>query len=512
MSLAKYRSKRDFKKTTEPAGKVAPADGERRFVVQKHDASRLHYDFRLELEGILKSWAVPKGPPFKKGDKRLAVMVEDHPLDYADFEGIIPQGEYGGGTVMVWDTGMWTPLGGDPERDLKKGKLHFAVEGAKLRGEWTLVRIRGEETQWLLLKSGTDMRAVTKKRDDESAITGRTMSQIAQARDAEGSSQPRRFVAPMMAKLANAPPRSGDWIYELKFDGYRALALKDGESVRLLSRNEKDFTKKFAEIAEAVAGLKCEGAIIDGEVVALDEEGRPSFQLLQQYELAEEQPPLCYYVFDLLEIDGEDLRELPIDERKKRLEKLGAKAGEPIRFSSNLEGDPERVLEEVRKRGLEGLIGKRRDSRYESARRSGAWIKLKCLSEQEFVIGGYTPPQGSRKWFGALLVGYHETGKLHFAAKVGTGFSAKLLKALHAQFQPLRQEVCPFSNLPTKRHGRWGQGITKAEMAACTWLEPSLVCQVRFTEWTGDGGLRHPAFLGLRDDKAAAQVVRETAR
>ncbi len=437
--------------------------------------------------------------------------VEDHPLDYAEFEGIIPQGEYGGGTVMVWDTGTWEPLGGDPADDLTAGKLHFAVEGGKLRGEWTLVRTKREEKQWLLLKSGESVRAIGKKQDDESALTGRSMAQIAKARDAEWSSSGRRreFVPPMKAKLADAPPASGDWIYELKFDGYRALALKDGAEARLLSRNEKDFTTRFPEIADAVAQLPCKGAILDGEIVALDAEGRPSFQLLQQSELSKERPALCFYIFDLLEMEGEDLRGEPLSERKRRLEKLAEGAGDPIRFSANIDGDPKRLLAEVKKLGLEGLIGKRRDSRYESDKRSGAWIKLKCLNEQEFVIGGFTEPKGARDWFGALLVGYHEQGELLFAAKVGTGFSAKLLKALHEQFQPLRREACPFSNLPTKRKGRWGQGITRSEMSACTWLEPELVCQVRFTEWTGDNGLRHPAFIGMRDDKPALKIVRE---
>jgi len=556
MSLREYKRKRDFTKTAEPEPRAEKINAAAlRYVIQKHDASRLHYDFRLELAGALKSWAVPKGVPFAKGDKRLAVLVEDHPLDYADFEGVIPAGQYGGGTVMVWDNGTWECLGGDPARDLASGKLHFALHGKKLDGEWTLVKIRsGEENQWLLIKSGTDVRPISKKRNDESILTGRSMKQIAADRDAEWQSNraekplrpaqalkarlrsigkpagaaapsphsPRQakrtnagpapeFVEPMMAKVVDQPPRGSEWIYELKFDGFRALALKDGRSVDVLSRNNKDLGRKFPEVADAVGRIAADRAILDGEIVALDPEGRSSFQLLQAFEMGEERPPIRYYAFDLLRLEDDDLSDLPLTERKNRLEELLQNAPEPLRYSASIEGDPEKLLAQVKARGLEGIIGKQRNSRYEAGRRSGAWIKLKCLNEQEFVIGGYTPPQGTRKHFGALLVGYFEGDTLKFAGKVGTGFNTAILAAIHSRMQKLRRDECPFANLPEKSGGRWTQNITPTEMRRCTWVEPELVCAIKFTEWTRDHKLRHPVFLGVREDKSASEVVREHA-
>jgi bifunctional non-homologous end joining protein LigD len=518
MSLRAYVRKRDFKRTAEPRGqKRAPKAGKaRRFVIQKHAATRLHYDFRLELGGTLKSWAVPKGVPFKKGEKRLAVQVEDHPIEYADFEGVIPEGEYGGGTVMVWDAGTYEPLGPHPQKDLAAGKLHFALHGRKLEGEWTLVRIkRAGEHEWLLIKSGEDARAVSRKKDDESSLTGRTMARIARERNSEwhsgngGSGVELKFIAPMKAALVAEPPTRGDWLYELKFDGYRALALKHGGDVQLLSSNAKNFSARFAEIAEAVAELPARTAILDGEIVALDDEGRSSFQLLQALETGTERPPLAFYIFDLLHRDGTDLLGKPFHERRKQLSALVRGAGEPIRYSAEIRGDPNKLLDEVRQRGLEGIIGKERDSRYEAGRRSRSWIKLKCVSEQELVIGGYTPPEGTRKHFGALLVGYHRGKELRFAGKVGTGFNTALLKSLYATMRSLHRPSCPFANLPEKQQGRWLQNITPREMKLCHWTKPELVCQVRFTEWTRDGKLRHPVFLGLREDKNAREVVRE---
>ncbi|MDB6154556.1 MAG: ATP-dependent ligase [Chthoniobacteraceae bacterium] len=517
MSLRDYVRKRDFQRTAEPEGKEkkAPRSGNL-FVIQKHEASSLHYDFRLELDGTLKSWAVPKGVPFQKGDKRLAVEVEDHPVAYAGFEGIIPEGEYGGGTVMVWDTGTYEALGEDPLKELEKGKLHFALKGEKLSGEWTLVKTR-RGNQWLLIKSGEDMKPVSKKRDDESALTGRTMARIATERGAAQEpkpAKPRRpskpkFVEPMTATLVNEVPSHGEWIYEIKLDGYRALALKVGRDVHLMSRNAKDFARRFPDIVEAIAGLPVNSAILDGEIVAMDAKGRPSFQLLQASQTSGEEPPMAFYLFDLLSCDGIDLTGKPLHQRRSQLELIVKDAPEPIRFSASLKGQPERLLEEVRKHGLEGLIGKQLESVYEIGRRSKSWIKLKCVHEQEFVIGGYTPPDGARKHFGALLVGVFEKKKLRFVGKVGTGFNADLLGALHRDFKQIEQENCPFSDLPEKKQGRWAQNITPAEMKLCHWVKPGLVCQIRFTEWTNDGKLRHPVFLGLREDKEASEVVRE---
>ena len=514
--LSAYKAKRDFKKTKEPAGKVEASNGSR-YVIQKHDASRLHYDFRLEMGGTLKSWAVPKGMPFKKGEKRLAVQVEDHPLDYEHFEGVIPEGEYGGGTVMVWDTGTYEGLGSpSPQKDVEEGKLHFELHGKKLNGEWTLVRIKdGSDKDWLLIKSGEDTRAVSQKKDDESSLSGRTMAKIAKERDAEWHSGREEktakleFIEPMKAKLVEAPPAHGDWFYELKFDGYRAVALKSGSDVQLLSRNAKNMGARFPEIVEAVAALPAKSAILDGEVVAMDGEGRSSFQLLQALEMGETRPPLAYYVFDLLHLDGEELVAKPIEQRRKKMSGLLRGVGDPIRESGEIGGDPKKLLGEVKRLGLEGIIGKRRGSLYEPGRRSGTWIKLKCVAEQELVIGGYTPPDGTRKHFGALIVGFYQGEELHFAGKVGTGFNEASLKMLHGKMKRLETKSCPFSNLPEKQQGRWAQNITPREMKLCHWTEPKLVCQVRFTEWTQDGKLRHPVFLGLREDKEPREVVHE---
>lgn len=530
MSLKEYVRKRDFRKTPEPDAAPAKGKAGNRFVIQKHDASRLHYDFRLEIGGTLKSWAVPKGVPYEHGEKRLAVMTEDHPLAYIDFEGTIPEGQYGGGTVMVWDQGTFEPLSKAPAKELSKGKLHFVLHGAKLEGEWYLVRLR-DEKQWLLIRGGENMKPVSRKQEDTSALSGRSMRELAKgdrvwqsketsqasaktkttrARSLKPTALPK-FVEPMKAKLAAHPPK-GDWTYEIKFDGFRALALKGGSQVRLLSRNEKDFGGKFPEVMEALLSLNARDAIVDGEIVALDEKGRSSFQLLQARELGHERPPLFFYAFDLLQLDGESLVDLPLEERRKKLAHLLHGAPEIIRYSDTLGTDAQRLLVQAKKLGLEGLIGKRADSTYEIGQRSGAWIKLKLQHEQEFVIGGYTDPEGTRPYFGALLVGVHRKGKLIYSGKVGTGFDHALLKSLHGVLKKIGREDCPFTDLPEKSAGRWKSGITRAEMKRCHWVAPKLVCQLKFGEWTRDDRLRQPVFLGLREDKDASEVVREKAR
>ena len=563
MGLTEYQRKRNFSVTAEPSGAKKPRPkrvaGASRFVIQKHDASRLHYDFRLEMEGVLKSWAVPKGLPWKRGEKHLAVEVEDHPIDYEDFEGVIPQGNYGGGTVMVWDRGNYYVHGEDPLAALKKGRLHMVLEGKKIRGDWTLIRTRieGGKNQWLLLKSDGDVKPISKKRDDESVKTGRTMNQIAKDHDAEWESHRKagpstqstlrerirkavarkesgnkkkvpapskirnraldslpsgkpRFIEPMKAKLVETAPTGADWIYELKFDGFRVEAIKGDTKVKLLSRNENDLTKKFDQIAAATANLPCAECVIDGEVVALDKEGRSSFQLLQSHDMDGRTTPLYYYVFDLLQLEGKNLTGLPLTIRKETLRQLCATAPDPIRYSGELGTDATALLDEVQRRGLEGIIGKQAQSPYEVGRRSGAWIKLKCVNEQEFVIGGYTPPEGTRQYFGALLVGYYEKKRLLFAGKVGTGFTTKSLAELHKKFQGATRKDCPFADLPSKHAGQWSQGITPGMMSKMNWVDPVFVCQVKFAEWTRDGKLRAPVFLGLRADKAPADVKRET--
>ena len=567
MALKEYKAKRNFSVTAEPAGgKPLPkaVKGASRFVIQKHDATRLHYDFRLQMEGVLKSWAVPKGLPWAKGEKHLAVEVEDHPIEYETFEGVIPKGQYGGGTVMVWDKGAYYVYGEKPIEALREGRLHIVLDGQKAKGEWALIRtrIQGDKPQWLLLKARESVKPLSKKLDDQSVKTGRTMQQIAEERDAEwqsnreeearpsfrtrvqklvgrsekagrgaGRKQTKkapaadsllagidklpaakpRFVDPMKPKLVDNPPLVGDWIYELKFDGIRLLAIKSVDDVKVMSRNKNELGARFGEVVAAVRKLPVQECVIDGEVVTLDAEGRSSFQLLQAREMEGRATPIHYYVFDLLQVDGRDCTRLPLSIRKELLAKICRDAQEPIRFSSEIGSDPKPLLAEVKRRGLEGLIGKQLGSIYESGRRSGAWIKLKCVNEQEFVIGGYTPPGGSRKYFGALLVGYYEGKRLLFAGKVGTGFNTKSLAALHKQFARKRQKNCPFADLPSKQGGKWVQGITPGEMRKCTWVKPAFVCQVKFAEWTRDGKLRQPVFLGLREDKTAPEVRRETA-
>lgn len=547
MSLREYKRKRDFSRTKEPEGTPSAGrkDEELRFVIQKHAARRLHYDFRLEMGGVLKSWAVPRGIPAVQGEKRLAVQVEDHPLAYGTFEGTIAEGNYGAGTVMVWDRGVYRVLGGDPETQLKKGKLHLELEGEKLKGEWTLVRMRSKESekeQWLLLKTGAGMRPISARRDDQSVLSQRTMEEIGRApgkswRSNRLAGEPKRsvrkrrdpkavewlvldrlkpgtadFIEPMKCLLVDKLPRGVEWIYEIKFDGYRALAVKAGNRTELISRNRNKLTGKFLQVADWVQELPATDVVIDGEIVALDNEGRSTFQLLQSYELdPKNPPPLAYYAFDLLILNGKDVRPLPLVERKKLLRQLAKNFTQGLLYSGEIQAESEAVLNEMKRRGLEGVIAKKKQAPYEAGRRSGAWVKFKWTHEQEMVIGGYTRPEGTRSHFGALLVGYYEGGKLVFVSKVGTGFDQRMLRFLHGKFQPLIRDDCPFVNLPEKRGAR-GQGITASAMKRCTWVEPELVAQIRFSEWTRDNHLRHPVFLGLREDKAPREVVKEQAR
>jgi bifunctional non-homologous end joining protein LigD len=556
--LEEYAGKRDFHQTREPGPRVEKKETKtgNLFVIQKHAASHLHYDFRLEMEGVLKSWAVPKGLPMRRGDKRLAMQVEDHPFDYARFEGIIAPGNYGAGTVMVWDIGTYEVKDSDPLKALEAGKIHFILKGKKLKGEWAIIKIRNpnerEKQPWLIFKAGEDLPELSAKKENESAITGRTMEKIAAAQDAEWESNRaaaapaddsfkakiRRaaakakhekeeieskveksvsklpsgkiaFIEPMKAKLLDEIPSGPDWIYEIKFDGIRALTLKNGNDVEMYSRLKNKMTHRFTDIAESIKSCNCKSAILDGEVVALEESGRSSFQLLQMSRMPGEAPPICLYLFDILNLDGKDLKNLPLVERKKILQQVVPAGYDLLRISDHLGGRPEQLWTEVCHRGLEGLIGKQRNSKYEPGKRSGAWIKVKCTQAQEFVIGGFTKPKGSREKFGAIIVGYYDRGQLMFASKVGSGFDRKVLESLYKQFQRLKQPECPFANLPERRPGRWGQGITASQMKECTWIKPELVAQVRFTEWTMDGGLRHPVFMGLREDKKAREVVRE---
>jgi bifunctional non-homologous end joining protein LigD len=554
MSLQVYRRKRDFARTPEPAPAKQPQRAQRRkagplqFVVQKHDATRLHYDLRLEMDGKLRSWAVPKGLPFAKGSKHLAVEVEDHPLEYGTFEGVIPAGEYGGGTVMLWDHGTYT-VGESHESDSaaaqhahQSGKIRFQLEGSKVRGEWLLVRSKlpasGDKTNWLLLPAKPG-KPPAKSADQRSVTTGRTLSQIAAEADSVWSAgqpvkrsleskksirslpspqQPAKndlklpaedpaFISPMKAKLSERLPSGPGWSFEIKFDGIRGIALKDGKQVWLWSRNQQNLTAAYPEICDAIRRLPVESATLDGEIVAIDDAGRSSFQQLQQSKRSGDRERLCFYAFDLLQVVGRSLRGLPLSARRERLAKLLQEAEAPLLHSGDLPGDPEEIFAEISARGLEGLIAKRTDSRYESGRRSGAWLKIKADHQQEFVIGGWTAPKGARKHFGALLVGYREGRGWKYAGKVGTGFDARSLQELLAKLEPLARETSPFSDFAEPKGRKLS--LSPADLRVTRWAEPKLVCQIRFTEWTEDGRLRHPTFLGLRDDKKPSEVRRE---
>jgi bifunctional non-homologous end joining protein LigD len=541
--LKKYLAKRNLAESGEPAGGgEAPKRESHRYVIQKHDATRLHYDFRLEMDGVYRSWAVPKGIPQQPGERNLAVEVEDHPLAYGTFEGTIPEGNYGAGTVMLWDRGHYTVADESPEEAYRAGKIHLALAGEKCVGEWTLVRLRprGDEkkTNWLLLKnSGPRQRAPVAAADrDKSVLTGRSMEEIAgekvagpaakrsaarkrppaarkSARKEPAKVEPAavaaaKFIPPMKAlSVTEMPP--GDWRLEIKWDGYRAIAVINDGEVELWSRNHKALTAAYPEVVAALKHLRCRNAVIDGEVVALDAEGRARFQLLQGRDSRGGRPTIVYYVFDLLHVDGRSLLQCPIEERQKALATLIGKGTGAVRYSPVLDATPKELLDAARQQGLEGIIAKVPGSIYEPDRRSGAWLKCKVFGEQEFVIGGFTPPKNSREYFGAILVGYYAGKELMYAGKVGSGFDRRKLEALHAEFIKRRVDRCPFANLPANRKSRFGVGMTAGEMRSVTWTKPELIAQVRFAEWTDDGLLRQPVFLGLRTDKSPKQVVRE---
>jgi bifunctional non-homologous end joining protein LigD len=544
--LSRYHAKRNLNASGEPDAAPAQrvdAGNIRRYVIQKHDATRLHYDFRLEMDGVYRSWAVPKGVPEKAGDRSLAVEVEDHPLSYGNFEGVIPAGNYGAGTVMLWDRGNYTVSGGAPEEAYRRGKIHLALAGEKLVGEWTLVRMRprpGEKnTNWLLIKNSAPAHRapITGAARNNSVLSGRSLDEIAggvatgrPARTTRSTraatkpkkksapprtrhaaaAQPAEFIVPMKALGIDAIPK-GDWRLEIKLDGYRAIAVLNEGNVELWSRNHKPLTDDYPEVVEALRTVPCTNAVIDGEIVALDSEGRSRFQLLQQRGMHADRPTIVYYVFDLLHHDGRSFLQTPIEERQMALEVLVGKKSKVVRFSPVFETDPATLLAGVRRQGLEGIIAKKAGSLYESDRRSGTWLKCKVHGEQEFVIGGFSAPRNSRTHFGAILVGYYEGKKLIYAGKVGTGFDQKLLASLHKEFVKRRVEACPFANLPMTRKPRFGLGMTAGAMKDVTWIKPELVAQIRFAEWTDEGLLRQPVFLGLRDDKAAKEVRREAA-
>ena len=503
MSLQRYHRKRDFSRTPEPRGRAARrAKSGLRFVIQKHAARSLHYDFRLEWGGTLKSWAVPKGPSLDPADKRLAVEVEDHPLEYGDFEGVIPEHQYGAGTVEIWDRGTWTP-DGDAGRGLREGHLTFSLSGKRLSGRWALIRMnrrdRGGKQPWLLIRE-RESRSGAAERAADAPAPGATERTRARRTAARGASLPARLEPELATLVADAPTEPG-WIYEIKYDGYRILA-RVGDDVRLLTRSGQDWTERFQAIARELARKKLGPAWLDGEVCVLDAAGRSSFSALQRTLSGESKGAPVYAIFDAPFLEGRDLRTLPLTERRDALAKaLGKpKAGSSLYFSGALGGSGAKLRAQACKRGLEGIIGKRADSAYRHER-TRDWIKLKCRQRQEFVIGGYSQPSGSRQGLGALLLGVHdEDGKLRYVGRVGTGFGAEMLGALERKLSRLRVDAPPFDPAPA---GRLAPGVT--------WVRPALVAEVAFAEWTHDGHVRQASFEGLREDKPQREIRRERA-
>ncbi|MDQ3279183.1 MAG: non-homologous end-joining DNA ligase, partial [Bacteroidota bacterium] len=553
MSLSLYNQKRNFRKTAEPPGKEAHSKGSLRFVVQKHDASTLHYDFRLEMDGVLKSWAVPKGPSLNPADKRLAMMVEDHPFSYRNFEGVIPEGEYGAGTVIVWDEGTYEPgnLAGKKREEqeaellhqLEAGKINLVLHGHKLTGAFTLFKIKGRgENAWMLIKKKDDQSTSDDITEKETSVkSGKSLMEVAlghgttvnhptkpaakktnaaeetiekkdtkkvtkvsskkatpalakallgeDASMASATEMPGKFV-PMLATLIDEPFDSKDWLFEIKWDGYRAVAYCQGDSVELVSRNLKSFTQKYAPVAQALADLKLQ-AVFDGEIVAVDENGLANFQALQNWQNTPVQ--LRYYIFDILWLNGLDLTNVPLLKRKSILQQIIPPELESIRYSDHVVGKGLSFFQVAVKQGLEGIMAKRANSIYGAGTRTPDWAKIKVALRQEVVIAGYTAPRKTRKFFGSLLLGVYNGNNLEYIGHTGSGFNTKTLEQIYRKLQPLIVKQSPFAKTP------------KTNMPA-TWVKPQLVCEIKFTEWTSDHIARHAIFMGLREDKKAKDV------
>jgi len=535
--LKEYRAKRDFARTQEPKGgsrKQAKAAA-LSFVVQKHDATRLHYDFRVELDGVLKSWAVTRGPSENPADKRLAVRVEDHPVEYGGFEGTIPKHQYGGGTVMLWDEGTWEPIG-DPHEGLRKGDLKMRLNGQRMKGEWVLVHMKGRDDgkrqNWLLIKHRDEYARDEDKlteRFTRSVSTGRDLDEIAkglkpkkktktpakavwQSNAGEdevksASAKTRRprskglplpdFRAPQLATLVDEVPDGDDWLFELKYDGYRSIAAVSGKDVRLYTRNGLDWSEQFSVLVEPFSRLIGGSALIDGEICAFDDKGRTDFSTLKL--ALGKKDPLVFFAFDLLEVDGEDLRRKPLTQRKERLRELlgNIDPTSPIQYSDHIVGNGQQVFDGICKAGHEGVIAKLASSPYRSERTRN-WLKIKCIKRQEFVIGGWTTST-KKKTFASLLLGTFENGELIYRGKVGTGFNTQSAAELQEKLDRLARKTNPYKSVPRPI----ARGVN--------WVEPKLVAEIEFTEFTPDGHLRHPSFKGLREDKAAGEIVMEKA-
>jgi bifunctional non-homologous end joining protein LigD len=529
--LERYNAKRDFTKTAEPAGTVAQAAGNS-FMVQKHDATRLHWDLRLEVDGVLKSWAVTRGPSLDPDDKRLAVRTEDHPLSYATFEGTIPKGEYGGGTVMLWDRGTWEPIEGKSAKDLEKGHLHFVLHGERMKGEWLLIRLKPRPKEksenWLLRKIGDDYAGGSGDLVDRcltSVSTGRTMEEIAAGIEAKARPSPRRrpgprsrakgdkkeglgpglrrgerhgipaFQPPQLATLVDSVPTGSAWLHEVKYDGYRVLLAVGGGKAKVFTRSGLDWTDKFPEVAAAGAALDLGSALIDGEVVALDQNGKPGFSALQDA-LKRGGKGLVMFAFDLISLDGEDLTRLPNLERKELLRPIIPQDG-PIAFAEHVIGAGEQLFQTMCREAYEGIVSKRADAAY-LGKRSQNWLKVKCIQRQEFVIVGWTPSEARGRGFRSLIVAVNEGGTLRFAGKVGTGFDAKLIEEISGKLAKLATDKPPVE-------------APRAAVRGARWVKPELVAEVAFTEFTADNVVRHGSFIGLREDKKPSEVKSEKA-
>jgi bifunctional non-homologous end joining protein LigD len=501
--LNEYNSRRNFDKSPEPEGAVNQSVKELKFVVQHHLATRDHYDFRLEYKGALLSWAVPKGPSFNPTEKRLAVRVEDHPLDYRNFEGTIPKGEYGGGTVMIWDEGSWEPLY-NADEGLINGQLKFKLNGKRLKGNWSLVRLKAKEydkDNWLLIKEKDDY-ALDKDGISlftTSIRTGRAMKEIEEGKEVYNVKNPFEFTSVQLSKLVNEIPSGDDWLFELKYDGYRIIAYIEDNSVKLISRNGKDYTKYFSAVKESLIALSNGRAmILDGEMAVTDESGKTDFQKMQNY-IRTSSGNLIYFVFDILALDGADLRGQTLSERKEALEFLMKNAPARLHYSRHSVGRGKESFAAACEAGMEGIIGKRASSVY-GGTRNGDWIKLKCDNRQEFVVGGYTLTGKKTSGVSALILGVYDKSGLVYVGRAGTGLTESDMKALEAKFKPRIVSSSPFIKPPKKRADE-----------EIFWIEPDFVAEIKFADWTKENLLRQASFKGLRSDKNPRDIIRETA-